>query len=384
MNPSKLFVFAILGTSIVSVFFSIVGLSLPSEMSIYLFSMLGILIFNLKTHSFKMFFLLNQLFLTNLFFLLIVGFHTLFSMSTVYAQEKIILLIYLIIVKIFVFCLFDFKYIYQRYNLLLLYLKKFAIFILFLFFIIFHLGFTETMGDRVFLVGIGNPIWFSRFLVDLIFVALFYGISNKKIKFLDVIILISGFSLLFASGSRGPILSLVLVSILAFINHNPSKRKLIIFASLSILILLGPVIIPKILNFNIYSVMDRLDSYQFSISKFIENPWGYGLGSFGILYNGLDERSYPHNIFLEIIVELGGVGLIVFSMLIYYTMRTYNRKNIFFYLFLISFVNAQFSGDLASNNYVFVYMALSSIFYRYERRLQNQNIFLRQGKYAQK
>ncbi|HNQ67373.1 MAG TPA: O-antigen ligase family protein [Bacteroidales bacterium] len=56
------------------------------------------------------------------------------------------------------------------------------------------------------------------------------------------------------------------------------------------------------LNFGMELVTDNLNNSMF----------GYGLGSFGILHTGQDGRSYPHNIFLEIWIEAGLLGLCFF------------------------------------------------------------------------
>ena len=70
------------------------------------------------------------------------------------------------------------------------------------------------------------------------------------------------------------------------------------------------------------SVDTRIDQLKFSMdliknNKF-ESIYGFGVGSFGILYLQKDFRAYPHNIFLEIWVELGLIGLILFLIFLYF------------------------------------------------------------------
>ncbi|HOE38492.1 MAG TPA: O-antigen ligase family protein [Bacteroidales bacterium] len=70
------------------------------------------------------------------------------------------------------------------------------------------------------------------------------------------------------------------------------------------------------------SVDTRIDQLKFSIdliknNKF-ESIYGFGVGSFGILYLQKDFRAYPHNIFLEIWVELGLIGLILFLIFLFF------------------------------------------------------------------
>ena len=60
------------------------------------------------------------------------------------------------------------------------------------------------------------------------------------------------------------------------------------------------------------SVAKRFDMLSFTFEKIFENAWnflmGLGIGSFGILFNGVDERNYPHNVILELWFEIGIIG----------------------------------------------------------------------------
>ncbi|MDD3741842.1 MAG: O-antigen ligase family protein [Bacteroidales bacterium] len=64
------------------------------------------------------------------------------------------------------------------------------------------------------------------------------------------------------------------------------------------------------------SVNVRVEQLNFGMELITDNlgdsMFGYGLGSFGILHTGKDGRSYPHNIFLEIWIEAGLIGLFLF------------------------------------------------------------------------
>ena len=96
---------------------------------------------------------------------------------------------------------------------------------------------------------------------------------------------------------------------------------------------------------------------------------GYGIGSFGLLSWGEDVRFYPHNIFLEVALEMGVVGFFFFSVLILIGFKSFYKNNLFFYLFLISLVNAQLSGDLVGNNYIFIFLFLSVSYKKYFSKL---------------
>ncbi|MCK9255221.1 MAG: O-antigen ligase family protein [Bacteroidales bacterium] len=70
------------------------------------------------------------------------------------------------------------------------------------------------------------------------------------------------------------------------------------------------------------SVDLRVDQLRFSTNLLkqnkLESIYGFGIGSFGLLYYAKDFRSYPHNIFLEIWIELGLIGLILFLIFLYF------------------------------------------------------------------
>ena len=95
----------------------------------------------------------------------------------------------------------------------------------------------------------------------------------------------------------------------------------------------------------------RIDRLSFSYDSIIGAPWnhifGQGIGSFGILFTGVDAREYPHNIYLEVLFELGIFGLIPF--LLFTLIPFWFKCNTFYKVFLVYyFLNALKSGDLTS------------------------------------
>lgn len=68
------------------------------------------------------------------------------------------------------------------------------------------------------------------------------------------------------------------------------------------------------------SVAERVAMISFSFDKIFENAsnflFGLGIGSFGIVYDNLDGRLYPHNVLLEIGFEMGVIGVLIFLFLI--------------------------------------------------------------------
>ncbi|MGB5692810.1 MAG: O-antigen ligase family protein [Flavobacteriaceae bacterium] len=99
------------------------------------------------------------------------------------------------------------------------------------------------------------------------------------------------------------------------------------------------------------STRGRIERLEYTIDSILAAPWkfifGEGIGSFGILYTGVDGREYPHNIYLEVLFELGLLGLIPF--LFFTIIPFWYKRNAFFQAFMLYFfLNALKSGDLTS------------------------------------
>lgn len=97
---------------------------------------------------------------------------------------------------------------------------------------------------------------------------------------------------------------------------------------------------------------------------------GHGLGSWPILLGWGDVRLYPHNIFLEILVETGIVGLLLFVLLATLALHRFARAYrgtpqtqqgllvATMGLFLFFLFNASVSGDISGNRPLFAAIAL--------------------------
>jgi O-antigen ligase len=100
-----------------------------------------------------------------------------------------------------------------------------------------------------------------------------------------------------------------------------------------------------------------------SLSYIKENIIGYGAGYFSYLTDGV--HKYPHNIFIEILLEFGiqglmliGIGIIISIKRYYYYLKKYKDSDYILYLnfsfsiLVFAIINAQFSGDIISNEYI--------------------------------
>ena len=112
------------------------------------------------------------------------------------------------------------------------------------------------------------------------------------------------------------------------------------------------------------SVTVRVDHFKKSIdlfnADFFKSIFGYGIGSYGVITKGIDERSYPHNIFLEIIVELGLIGFIIFLYYLYYNFFSIKNKNYYIsnFVILYIFLNMFKSGSLIDFRVNFIFFAI--------------------------
>jgi O-antigen ligase len=93
---------------------------------------------------------------------------------------------------------------------------------------------------------------------------------------------------------------------------------------------------------------------------------GHGIGSWPILTNGADFRHHPHSLPLEIIGELGLIGLLIFTVFCFTCTRFLRAERLrhdalqlaALLMTLNMALNAGTSGDLAENRYLFLAMGL--------------------------
>lgn len=243
-----------------------------------------------------------------------------------------------------------------------------------------------TLNDASYLhigrtLSVGFVVLFTLFLNE----------KNSKIHnfILTISVIIVAFSLL-SSGSRMPILSTIVTFSLLII-YLLIDGKIILFKPknylfpiisgivLSLVFILG--LWKGYFNTTIYrfsvlienggaSALTRLEHYNSAISMWLNKPiLGYGFASYGDLYfNG--KHAYPHNLFLEILAELGLVGFILLILLfillfieIVKLIKVKSIRNNYIFIGIISglivvFFNSMTSGDINGNRILFAFMSL--------------------------
>ena len=132
----------------------------------------------------------------------------------------------------------------------------------------------------------------------------------------------------------------------------------------------------KSLNQENNSFNKRLEYLLFSKNKIFKNKssliLGYGLGSFSNEYDQTDRRLYPHNIIVEIVFELGLIGLLL--ALAFLISNSSSYKGFFTNLALLAaltlFINSMKSSSIVDLRLLFALLAIS-IFHFNKLTLQN-------------
>lgn len=111
---------------------------------------------------------------------------------------------------------------------------------------------------------------------------------------------------------------------------------------------------------------ERIDLFVFAANHIVDDVrsllFGYGLGSYSILSGEGEGRWYPHNMILEIWVETGFIGVLLFSFFLIHTCRRHLRANPFAWLVLFLFLNAMKSSSLVDLRLFFGFLALLGVY----------------------
>ncbi|WP_157969284.1 O-antigen ligase family protein [Haloplanus rubicundus] len=210
--------------------------------------------------------------------------------------------------------------------------------------------------------------------------SVFLGLRYEKLRFrvLAGIVLLLNLFFMTQTGGRGPLIATI-VAILAYfgwitILRRDKSEYLVrfstalgggcLFLSIIIIELGGRTIsrLTRLANGPGNSVMGRINMAEASVNLFAQKPiFGHGAGAFQMLY--VDPFQYPHNIFLEFLVESGIIGLLLFITYIVYILLIivrYGRKDVIYSgiilsLFIFFLLNAFVSADIPGNDGLFIY-----------------------------
>lgn len=228
--------------------------------------------------------------------------------------------------------------------------------------------------DRILYGGIEH---FPKYLMIGMFVGTgvisCLNMSNKILKYTGIFL---GIFFMLLLGGRGPFLFLLGVILIHMFYSIKGASKLLILLVIPVLIVLTPKIESVMLFERMSNRLEalgdennnadlRLNHFSKSFDIVSEHSiLGVGLGSYGYYYYGYDVWAYPHNIFVEIMVELGVFALFVFLMLFYFfyrhtnKARNFNESRLIWFLFLYFVLNAMKSSSLVDLRYITAWMGL--------------------------
>lgn len=232
-----------------------------------------------------------------------------------------------------------------------------------------------------------NPIQFGIAYAILLIVIILRIAERKKLRLVDLAIILPSVFLMIRSGARGPVISFLVTMFIYLIwlgNFSRRLKFLILAGGAALLVLAYSVIPTSTLNFyqvlfdpefspmpnsSENSIQERIFLIDLAIGEFLDSPLlGVGTG------NSSGGIGYPHNSVIEVAAELGLVGLVVFILLHVQVVRTAYfairrtagqpfawTVSAAFAIYIFSFVESLFSGYMGGDMLLYVSIALVSV-----------------------
>lgn len=235
-----------------------------------------------------------------------------------------------------------------------------------------------TTQGRLAALG-GGPNVFARLMLVLSLSSMYFFRESRRLLFAGVLPLAA--LLLLLAGSRGGVLAAAVALLIAV--RRKSYRFAIVGGAIGILAWSWAVQMPSAPVLERYTTQTftsegiytagRNDLYRLALDMFLDNSWiGAGLGEFEYRVG-----TYPHNLILEILVECGLLGALLFVLALiplFKRLRSHidqNRELVA--LFFGYLVASQFSGDIFDNRAVFIVGAILLNLPRERRELQSSS-----------
>jgi len=225
----------------------------------------------------------------------------------------------------------------------------------------------------------GNPIMLGRHLALTITIIITCVILRRRWRDVtwSVPLGLLAFGYLFATGSKGPLLGLLLsfaITPVLILRGFASKLSLsICIMGIAFFIAVGAVeflpkeFIEERFTDKVQNLSLRMPAYQDVMRVLLESDGtqmvvGHGTGDYGYFALGHDGRAYPHNVLLEVAYENGliGVAMLVFALgcpfraVLRATRQPLESGHRVLLAgltasYISSVINAQFTGDLGAN-----------------------------------
>ncbi|MSS44169.1 O-antigen ligase family protein [Anaerosalibacter bizertensis] len=209
----------------------------------------------------------------------------------------------------------------------------------------------------------------------------------RDFSIVDVLLVFVGIMMIIIMGSRGPLLSLILFWFFLAIKYIHNSKNIVKYFITTCLFIAVIIIIS--LNFDIMIVKlnlilenmgfrsrtlriflsnsvdfssGRINIYSFIVECIKERPLlGYGLAGDRVLLGG----TYPHNFFLEVLVQFGVIigGLIIILFIYFYINGIFNNKDevetdLALLFFGIGFVQLLVSGSYLTSGNFWLFMSI--------------------------
>ncbi|SFQ39895.1 O-antigen ligase family protein [Caldicoprobacter faecalis] len=220
-----------------------------------------------------------------------------------------------------------------------------------------------------------NPIWLSRFLGVALIIIQSPRFSHKFfwVCIISIFFLCAGL----LSGSK--IILYFVIPIAIFYRIRSHNNKDLIKFMLFILVLIiviycffsifDPLAITRRFSLKSGTAIQRITLYKLSFDAYKSGNFksivvGNGVGTIGQSLGFGYVREYPHNIIIEILYELGFIGLSLFLLQLFTIIKIYlnKTKSWIFYTYILFFLCSLTSGDLVSNENIFIYFAFNIMY----------------------
>lgn len=232
----------------------------------------------------------------------------------------------------------------------------------------------------VFEFGRWSHVVFGRIIGIAFILSYMRYISEDNHYIINGIVMILLLYSVYYSGTRAAFSGIIIVSLFIGGNLLLSRKfsikisiltaTTIMVASFLFIVIDNGVVLQRYLNiFSMFSrdstdpsLSNRLDAWEDAYTLFLSHPL-FGVGFGGFNNPQISELSgllkYPHNIFIEILTETGIMGLIMFSLIFYKTIRSI-KYNIWLTVFFTFFLwLSMFSKDIAGNSVLFVLLGIN-------------------------
>lgn len=253
-------------------------------------------------------------------------------------------------------------------------------------------GFGTSMSNGRLTLNDGNPIGLGR-AVSIASLYLIVLLVHNKIKIIKFsIFIVPVMYVLLFTGSKGPIVSMVIALGIVFFRQIRKFLNKKVFLRISFFAITSLLTLFLLYYFLPSSPISRLFNLGYDDSTFIrtivykdalrliaEYPGGIGLGNFG----SYSYAQYPHNMILEAFVELGwipGTAFILLILIAFIGLKKLSKQNIYwemlFAFFIMSFLNSMVTGDLTSPKelYVLIPIGINSFISKYSQKKNNIDI----------